>query len=94
MNMEQNKTVLIGMSGGVDSVAAALLLQQEGYTATGCTLRLYDRIDGGCGSSKEAEDARGGHCTGLALLCARRECGFSHLCDGGFYPYLLRGTHP
>lgn len=58
MNMEQNKTVLIGMSGGVDSVAAALLLQQEGYTATGCTLRLYDRVDGGCGSSKEAEDAR------------------------------------
>ncbi len=56
--MEQKKTVLIGMSGGVDSVAAALLLQQDGYTATGCTLRLYDRADGGCGSSKEAEDAR------------------------------------
>ena len=56
--MEQNKTVLIGMSGGVDSVAAALLLQQDGYDATGCTLRLYDRADGGCGSSKEAEDAR------------------------------------
>ncbi len=65
--MEQNKTVLIGMSGGVDSVAAALLLQQDGYDATGCTLRLYDRADGGCGSSKEAEDARAA-ATALGLL--------------------------
>ena len=54
----EKKSVLIGMSGGVDSAAAALLLQQEGYTAAGCTLQLYNRLDGGCGSPKEAEDAR------------------------------------
>ena len=52
------KTVLVGMSGGVDSAAAALLLQNEGYEPSGCTLQLYNRIDGGCGSPKEAEDAR------------------------------------
>lgn len=54
----EKKTVLIGMSGGVDSAAAALLLQQQGYEASGCTLRLHDSECGGCGSSKEAEDAR------------------------------------
>ncbi len=52
------KQVLIGMSGGVDSAAAALLLQREGYAAAGCTLQLYRSECGGCGSSQEAEDAR------------------------------------
>lgn len=51
-------SVLIGMSGGVDSAAAALLLQRDGYETAGCTLRLYDSFCGGCGSSQEAEDAR------------------------------------
>ena len=39
--MENNK-VLVGMSGGVDSAAAAALLQEAGYEAVGCTLRLHD----------------------------------------------------
>ena len=34
--------VLIGMSGGVDSSAAAAILIKNGYDVTGCTLRLYD----------------------------------------------------
>jgi tRNA-specific 2-thiouridylase len=38
--------VLVAMSGGVDSAAAALLLQREGYRVAGATLRLYDAPPG------------------------------------------------
>jgi len=34
--------VLVGMSGGVDSAVAAMLLQQQGYRVVGATLRLWD----------------------------------------------------
>lgn len=36
-----NRSVLIGLSGGVDSSAAAYLLQKDGYDCVGCTMRLY-----------------------------------------------------
>lgn len=35
------KRVLVAMSGGVDSSVAALLIQQQGYEAIGCTLNLW-----------------------------------------------------
>jgi tRNA-specific 2-thiouridylase len=34
--------VLVGMSGGVDSSVAAMLLQRDGYRVVGVTLRLWD----------------------------------------------------
>ena len=66
--MERKKRVLLGMSGGVDSSGAAVLLQQAGYSVTGCTLRLYDNEalglpEGSSGCSLEdVEAARAAAC--------------------------------
>lgn len=36
------KTVLVGMSGGVDSTVTAILLQKEGYEVTGVYMKLHE----------------------------------------------------
>ncbi len=39
------KKVLLGMSGGIDSSIAAILLQEQGYQVMGATLRLWSEED-------------------------------------------------
>lgn len=57
--------VVVGMSGGVDSSVAALLLKEQGYDVTGVTMLLWQAEDrntaeqaGGFCSLPAAEDAR------------------------------------
>ena len=59
--MAENRTVAVGLSGGVDSSVAALLLREQGYNVIGITMKLWNgRYKGGdrdaCLGFGEAED--------------------------------------
>lgn len=57
--MENNKRVLLGMSGGVDSSVSAILLKEQGYDVVGITMNLYEsEIDGSCCNTTSAMDAK------------------------------------
>ena len=59
-----NRRVLVGMSGGVDSSVCAYLLQREGYEPIGFSLKLWEHEQnqgityGHCCSPEDFDDAR------------------------------------
>ncbi len=51
-------TVIIGMSGGVDSAVAALLLRDAGYSVQGLFMSNWEDDDGYCTTAADFQDAR------------------------------------
>lgn len=82
-------TVAVGMSGGVDSSVAALLLQQQGYQVFGLFMKNWEELDenGVCTSAKEYEDmaavcdALGIRYYSVNFVKEYRENVFSHFLD-------------
>lgn len=59
-NINKGKKVVVGMSGGVDSSVAALILKEQGYDVIGIFIKNWDEKDefGVCTAEQDFADVR------------------------------------
>ncbi|MBI5067581.1 MAG: tRNA 2-thiouridine(34) synthase MnmA [Deltaproteobacteria bacterium] len=91
--------VLVAMSGGVDSSAAAALLREQGHEVVGVSMRVYDASDGARGRSccgpDDLDDARAAaRALGIPFYVANVEEAFGRAVVDRFVEDYLEGRTP
>lgn len=98
MGATQNNRVLVGMSGGIDSTATCLMLQEQGYEVVGVTMRVFDlpgqsADDAACPAFiAEARDLAAR--LGIAHHVADEREGFRRIVVQGFIDEYMAGRTP
>lgn len=94
-------TVLVAMSGGVDSSTACLLEKHKGMNAIGVTMRLWgetgghDGMDNSCCSSQAIQEARSVcHMLGVPHLTMDFRCEFGAVVVDNFTDEYISGRTP
>jgi tRNA-uridine 2-sulfurtransferase len=98
----RNPRVLVAMSGGVDSSAAAGLLVDQGYDVVGATMQVWDYSqcdvtegNGTCCSSMDVDDARSvADHLGIPFYVLNCEAKFKHAVIEPFLKAYLEGQTP
>ena len=88
IKLDKNK-ILLGLSGGVDSTAAALLLKEKGFEVTGYYFDVLGNNHQGRADAQVVADQ-----LGIGLICEDVSAEFSEKIIGNFCSEYLRGRTP